>query len=107
MTEGRRAALAKYAASEKGRASNARYERTEKARIRKRRYESKSRRAQTQNAHRLFVGNRYVGRAATVTMAEAINTHIKGRLHGFVERQQGRAEVEALSAHGISVEAGA
>ena len=58
------------------------------------------------NARVIHIGHRYVGYAATVELATAIKAHIKDRLHGFVERQQGRAEVETLSAHGISTEAG-
>lgn len=100
----RKAALARYRASAKGHATHARYQASARGHAVKARYEAsaegRARRASYAAAtperyrKRVRMGERYLGMAATVDQAVALNAHIRSRRHGFTEAQ--RAEAAAI-----------
>jgi hypothetical protein len=103
-----RAAQARYRVTGKGKAANARYVATTKCKEVQLRYRSSPKGTMTLavcNARRLFIGDRYVGRATIVEEARAINGHIKERLIGFKQRFSARAEAQGVPAGAVSPEA--
>ena len=84
---------------EQCRAAQRRYEQTAKGQAVRRRYlDSAHGRATVTRStrRRVAIGQRYMGRVATVEQAQAINAHIKRRLFELVTRQSARAEAESL-----------
>lgn len=75
-SEAHRAAQARYRNSAKGKAAQARYRRTAVGR----RVDAES------NTRRIYVGERYHGRAQTSEVAAVIRSHIKERIRAFITR---------------------
>jgi hypothetical protein len=78
-------------------AAQARYEKTEKGKATHLRYANgngiEMRRLSA--GKRLFIGEKYIGRAATVELAEQINAHVRTRVGAFREGQRELAPHEA------------
>lgn len=89
-----RAAQARYRQTAKGRETQRRYNATDKGRARRLRSQP----------NRLFLGQRYLGMAATGEDAARINAYIKERRCEFIAGQSARAEAESLTSRTISPE---
>lgn len=91
----------------RNREAHARYEQTAKGKAVHKRYRqsAKGRAVGVRtNAHRIYVGRAYHGRAQTIARATVIQNHIKERVSAF-KRQQTGAEAEGGSARAVSAQA--
>lgn len=73
----------RYRHTDKGRATSRRYWQTAKGRATRMRF----------NPKRLWIGDRYVGTASSADQAAAINTHTKGLMDVFEQRQSADSEI--------------
>lgn len=104
-----RQAQARYEKTAKGRAVRKRYNGSQKhldTNARYRRSAHGKHKVAALNSRRIFLGHAYRGRAQTVEQADAIRSHIKERTRAFIQGQQARAQMEALAADAVSVQAG-
>lgn len=84
--------MAKWNGSEAHRAAQARYRRSAKGKAAQARFRATAtgkRGTAQSNTRRIYVGQRYQGRAQTVEQADLIRSHIQERLRAFTRQQTG------------------